>query len=108
MERFCDRLNKAIDNAEISPAELSRRTGIGEGAISCYRNGSYKAGQKNVQKLALALDVSIPWLMGLDVDMEPSAHELKQGIIDRVLRMNQAQLDMLESLLDVVEKTQGV
>jgi hypothetical protein len=46
--------------------------------------------------------------MGLDVDMEPSAHELKQGIIDRVLRMNQAQLDMLESLLDVVEKTQGV
>ena len=104
MERFCDRLNEAIERAELSSAELSRRTGIGEGAISCYRNGTYKAGQKNVQKLAMALNVSIPWLMGLDVEMAPSAHELKQGIIDRVLRMNTTQLDMLESLLDVVEK----
>lgn len=103
MERFCDRLNKAIDNAEISPAELSRRTGIGEGAISCYRNGSYKAGQKNVQKLALALNVSIPWLMGLDVDMAPSSHEVKQALIDRVLRMGSEQLDKLSRLLDIVE-----
>lgn len=36
MERFCDRLNEAIERAELSPAELSRRTGIGEGAISCW------------------------------------------------------------------------
>ena len=103
MERFCDRLNEAIEKAELSPAELSRRTGIGEGAISCYRNGSYKAGQKNVQKLAVALGVSIPWLMGLDVDMAPSSHEVKQALIDRVLRMDPEQLDKLSRLLDIVE-----
>lgn len=103
MERFCDRLNEAIERAELSPAELSRRTGIGEGAISCYRNGSYKAGQKNVQKLAVALGVSIPWLMGLDVDMAPSSHEVKQALIDRVLRMDPEQLDKLSRLLDIVE-----
>lgn len=103
MERFCDRLNEAIERAELSPAELSRRTGIGEGAISCYRNGSYKAGQKNVQKLAVALGVSIPWLMGLDVDMVPSSHEVKQALIDRVLRMDPEQLDKLSRLLDIVE-----
>jgi transcriptional regulator with XRE-family HTH domain len=103
MDRFCDRLNEAIERAELSPAELSRRTGIGEGAISCYRNGSYKAGQKNVQKLAVALGVSIPWLMGLDVDMVPSSHEVKQALIDRVLRMDPEQLDKLSRLLDIVE-----
>lgn len=103
MERFCDRLNEAIERAELTPAELSRRTGIGEGAISCYRNGSYKAGQKNVQKLAVALGVSIPWLMGLDVDMVPSSHEVKQALIDRVLRMDPEQLDKLSRLLDIVE-----
>ncbi|MBR2800773.1 MAG: helix-turn-helix transcriptional regulator [Oscillospiraceae bacterium] len=103
MDRFCDRLNEAIERAELSPAELSRRTGIGEGAISCYRNGSYKAGQKNVQKLAVALGVSIPWLMGLDVDMAPSSHEVKQALIDRVLRMDPEQLDKLSRLLDIVE-----
>ena len=103
MERFCDRLNEAIERAELSPAELSRRTGIGEGAISCYRNGTYKAGQKNVQKLAVALGVSIPWLMGLDVDMAPSSHEVKQALIDRVLRMDPEQLDKLSRLLDIVE-----
>ena len=103
MDRFCDRLNEAIERAELSPAELSRRTGIGEGAISCYRNGTYKAGQGNIHKLATALGVSIPWLMGLDVDMEPSSHEVKQALIDRVLRMDPEQLDKLSRLLDIVE-----
>lgn len=102
MDRFCDRLNEAIEKAELSPAELSRRTGIGEGAISCYRNGTYKAGQSNIHKLATALGVSIPWLMGLDVDMAPSSHEIKQALIDRVLKMDVAQVERLSRLLDIV------
>ena len=102
MGRFCDRLNEAIEKAELSPAELSRRTGIGEGAISCYRNGTYKAGQSNIHKLATALGVSIPWLMGLDVDMAPSSHEIKQALIDRVLKMDVAQVERLSRLLDIV------
>ena len=51
----------------------------------------------------MALDVSIPWLMGLDVDMAPSSHEVKQALIDRVLRMDSEQLDKLARLLDIVE-----
>lgn len=103
MDRFCDRLNEAIERANISPAELSRRTGIGEGAISCYRSGQYKAGQVNVHKLAVALNVSIPWLIGLAVDMEPTVYEKRRNIIDRVSKMDTAQLEKLARLLDIVE-----
>lgn len=103
MERFCDRLNEAIEKAELTPAELSRRTGIGEGAISCYRNGTYKAGQKNTHKLAVTLGVSIPWLMGLDVPIGPSEYEIKQQIIERVQNATPGQLAKIVRILDLVE-----
>ena len=103
MEEFSRRLEIAMENANISPAELSRRTGIGEGAISCYRSGAYKAGQKNTHKLALALGVSIPWLMGLDVDMLPTPSEKRQVLIDRVQTMDPDELDRLSRILDELE-----
>lgn len=65
MEEFKDRLQKAMDAKGINAADLHRLTGIGEGAISQYRRGVYKATQKNLEKIASALGVSIPYLMGL-------------------------------------------
>ena len=103
MEDFSRRLNIAIESAGITPAELSRMTNIGEGAISCYRNGAYKAGQKNIHKLALALGVSIPWLMGLDVDMSPTFTEKKQILIERVEQMDEDELNRLSRILDALE-----
>lgn len=69
MATFQERLNQAIEMRDIKPAELSRQTGVNEGAISQYRSGAYKASQRNLEKLAKALNVSIPWLMGGDVSM---------------------------------------
>ena len=51
----------------MSAADLSRISGINEGAISQYRKGAYKASQRTLEKLARSLNVSIPWLMGIDV-----------------------------------------
>lgn len=73
MAEFKDRLNYALRKRNISPAELSRITGVNEGAISQYRAGAYKASQRNLEKLANALQVAIPWLMGGDVPMAESA-----------------------------------
>lgn len=70
MANFHDRLNEALDRRNMSAAELSRVTGIGEGSISQYKKGAYKATQRNLEILAAALRVSIPWLMGADVPME--------------------------------------
>ncbi|NLU43662.1 MAG: helix-turn-helix domain-containing protein, partial [Acholeplasmataceae bacterium] len=65
---FKDRLNQALSMRKMSAAELARVSGVNEGAISQYRKGGYKANQYNLEKMAKALNISIPWLMGADVD----------------------------------------
>lgn len=66
---FSERLNVALEERNISPAELSRQSGASEGLISGYRKGKYKAKQDRLEAFARILDVSIPWLMGGDVPM---------------------------------------
>ncbi len=63
---FKDRLEQALKMRDMKPADLAKLTGIGEGAISQYRKGAYKATQRNLEKIAKVLDVSIPWLMGAE------------------------------------------
>lgn len=77
---FKERLELALANKKMTAAELSRLSGINEGAISQYRKGAYKATQENLEKLALTLGVSIAWLMGADVPMhkEKSSPELSE------------------------------
>lgn len=81
MADFKERLELALANKKMTAAELSRLSGINEGAISQYRKGAYKATQENLEKLALTLGVSIAWLMGADVPMrkENSPTELTAG-----------------------------
>lgn len=68
MAQFKDRLEAGLKMKDMTPAELSKATGIGEGAISQYRKGAYKATQRNLEKISAALGVSIPWLMGITDD----------------------------------------
>lgn len=75
MSEFKNRLNEAITIRKISAAELARIAKVNEGAISQYRKGKYKATQENLERLAKALNVSIPWLMGADVQMQPNAEQ---------------------------------
>ena len=63
---FKDRLNKAILEKGIKPAELSRRTGIHKSSITAWLKGDYEAKQDNIFKLSKALDVGEAWLMGLE------------------------------------------
>ncbi len=65
MATFQDRLNEALIMRNITAAELSRISGVNEGAISQYKKGKYKASQHNIEKIARHLNVSIPWLMGV-------------------------------------------
>jgi repressor LexA len=54
----------------LKQADLVERTGIGKSSISTYIAGAYEPKQKNLHKIAAALDVDPAWLMGLDVPME--------------------------------------
>lgn len=69
MTTFQERLNEALEKRDIKASELARLSGVNEGAISQYRKGKYKASQQTLDRLAAALNVSIPWLMGADVPM---------------------------------------
>lgn len=70
-----NRMKKAMDIRNINQAELCRRTGIGKSSISTYLSGDYEPKQTNLYKIAEALDVSIPWLNGYDVNMEKNTEE---------------------------------
>ena len=82
MAMFNERLKEAIAMREITQTELSKRTGIDKSIISHYISGSYKAKSDNLY----ALDVSEPWLMGLDVPVkriEPTANDSELDLDDR-------------------------
>ena len=72
MAEFKDRLNQALKSKDMKASELSRLTGIGEGAISQYRKGAYKASQEKLELLAKALNVPIAWLMGAEMPVGSS------------------------------------
>ncbi len=70
MISFNERLKQALDIRKMSAAELSRLSGIDEGTLSNYKKGKYEPKQRKLESIAVALNVSIPWLMGADVPME--------------------------------------
>ncbi len=67
---FKNRFNKAISAKNIKPVELAQSTGLSKSTISHYMSGYSKPKSDKLFILAKALDVSEPWLMGLDVPMD--------------------------------------
>ncbi|WP_199798753.1 helix-turn-helix domain-containing protein [Clostridium tetani] len=65
-----ERIKKGLEIRNMKQAELVEKTGIGKSSISTYILGAYEPKQKNIYKIAKALDVNEAWLMGLDVPME--------------------------------------
>lgn len=74
MAEFKDRLNMALEKKNMKASDLAKLTGIGEGSISQYRKGAYKASQEKLELLAKALNVSIAWLIGANPDNEPFSY----------------------------------
>lgn len=86
MAQFYERLKEALALREITQTELSKRTGIDKATISHYVSGSYKAKSDNLYAIAKALDISEPWLMGLDVPItriEPTVNDSELNLDDR-------------------------
>lgn len=73
---FASRLSQALETRGMKAADLSKKTKVAEGTISCYINGRYEAKQNRVQVFAEALDVNPAWLMGYDVPMEAERSQL--------------------------------
>lgn len=70
METISKRLRLALSIRNMRQAELCALTGIGKSSISTYLSGQYEPKQKNLYKIAKALNVNESWLLGEDVPME--------------------------------------
>ena len=70
MDSTANRIKQALHLRNMRQADLVNLTGIGKSSISTYISGEYEPKQKNIYKIAKALDVSEAWFMGLDVPME--------------------------------------
>ena len=64
------RISEGLSMRGIKQADLVAATGIGKSSISTYLSGEYEPKQKNIYKIAQALDVNEAWLMGYDVSPE--------------------------------------
>lgn len=70
MATTAERIKLAMEIRGVKQADIVEKTGIGKSSISQYLKGDYEPKQRAIYKLAHALNVSEPWLMGLDVPME--------------------------------------
>ena len=70
MNTIATRLKQVLEMRNMKQADLVNMTGIGKSSISTYLSGDYEPKQKNLYRLAKALDVNEAWLMGYDVPME--------------------------------------
>lgn len=73
MKTFADRLKYAMQIRNKKQSDLVRETNIDKSKLSNYVNGKYQPKQDGYYLLAKALRVSIEWLMGKDVPMEPES-----------------------------------
>lgn len=64
-----DRLIQVLREKNITPKELSEKTGIPKSSISQYMSGYAKPKQDRIYLISKALDINPTWLLGYDVDI---------------------------------------
>ncbi len=79
VEKFANRLNRALTIRNMKPVELHEKTGISESLISKYLSNNAVARLDKLSIIANALNVNPVWLMGYDVPMERE-YELKKDL----------------------------
>ena len=73
-----------MDKKEISPAELSRLSGITPSSISDYLTGKYEPKQDKIDLIARALNISPAWLMGYDSERSTRKKGTRIPVLGRV------------------------
>jgi transcriptional regulator with XRE-family HTH domain len=64
-----ERVQKALNSAGLKPADLARKSGVGQGRISLIINGETPNPRADtISKLATALGVNVGWLLTGHVD----------------------------------------
>lgn len=105
MSVFADRLKTAMQQTQISSAQLSKQTGIGRSSISQWLSSKYVAKYDKVVTLATALAVDPEWLSGA-TDEPATTEPAVAGEVDAALVSLWQQLDAAgqQKLLNKAQK----
>lgn len=103
-----DRLNAALTIKNMTPAELSAKTGIQKSSISRYLKGENIPRSKAIEKMAEALDVTPAWLLGNgDMPLNTIPVYSSAIVLEKLTKTNKARLlAYYQALLDSQEKSQ--
>lgn len=81
MATVSERLRLALALRHLKPIDLAEKTKIGKSSISTYLAGEYEPKQRNLHKMARALEVDPVWLLGEDVPMTTTASPLPSNAV---------------------------
>jgi transcriptional regulator with XRE-family HTH domain len=101
-----DRLKEAMHEANKTPADLARATGLNKSTISRYLSGAVEPKQMAVAKLASSLNVSEMWLWGYDIPMR-RAQEIKKAAPEAGSGMGEAKKKLFDLAENCTEEEAG-
>lgn len=111
---FSDRLQEMMKARHMTAIELTRRTGVPGSSFQRYVQGKSSPTLDNVEKIANALDVSVPWLIGEDAPKDPGYRydelsHLKakffddnQDLMDAIQNLSKKQKQVLIKFADLI------
>lgn len=101
-DTFANRLRIAMNNNNITAAELSRKTNISKAQISYWLSGKYKAKQDSIYTLCKVLDVDEGWLMGFDVSATRKSDETRKTDLlkEKIEKLSSDQKDAIIKIID--------
>ncbi|ASN70315.1 putative repressor-like protein [uncultured Caudovirales phage] len=76
MSIISERIQEALYAKDMKQSDLVEKTGISKSSISTYISGAFEPKQKNLYKIAKALNVDPSWLIGNDVPMDMEGNGL--------------------------------
>ena len=86
MDKFEQRLKKAMRIRSKKQVDLVRNTGISKSMISEYTNGKFEPKQENLFLISKALNVKEAWLMGYDgVSMDRNTVDYESRFGDKAI-----------------------
>ena len=108
-----DRLNEALNEANMTAQELSKKSGVSKASISQYRHGTYKPSNISSGKMGEVLGVNPLWLMGYDVDkyemerpfvitVDKKHYDLFAGVNDFAERASRKNIEHLISYMNFI------
>ena len=75
-ETFTERFNTLLGNYHGSQNDLAQALNVSKQTISAWSNGNRSPKRPVIEAIARYFNVCIPWLMGLDVPLEPFAQPM--------------------------------